>query len=217
MEMNYLDVLKRCELFRNVIESDIRLIIKTVDPKLKSFDAGSVVLKADSQTKDFCIVIKGCLNEDNYKYYKPGDVFGLKLAATGSINRCCIWADEDTQVLYINYKKLMKCSGLDMPFFYRITENITANLSTENLYLRDRLRILSKTTLKLKLMEFFRFQSILHGDNILSLSMSRLEIANYLCVDRCSLSRELTKLKKEGYIDIERQRIIIKPALLQKK
>ena len=111
----------------------------------------------------------------------------------------------------------MKCSGLDMPFFYRITENITANLSSENLYLRDRLRILSKTTLKLKLMEFFRFQSILHGDNILSLSMSRLEIANYLCVDRCSLSRELTKLKKEGYIDIERQRIIIKPALLQKK
>ena len=213
--MDYIHILKRCDLFRNVGETNIEAILKAVSPKIKSYEKGETVLKADMPVKDFFIVLEGRLGGEYLGAVRAGKSFGIRLASSGLASPCNVMAEECTEIMLISYKKLIKCSGSDMPFFYRVVENIVKTVSEENIYLNERLRILSKTTLKNKLLEFFRLQSRTHGDNILSLSMSRLDIANYLCVDRCSLSRELTKLKKEDYIDIDKQKIILRPKCLQ--
>lgn len=208
--MEYIEILKRSDLFRNVDGDVIKDILENTGSRVKSYDKESVVIKKDSGFKEIGIVLSGRICIKGVGCYESGDVFGVKLAASHTVNPFEIYATEESEVLFISYSRLIKCAGGNFPGFYRIVENITGLISRENLNLNERIAVLSQNGLRKKLLEFFRIQRVIHGDDVLSLNMSRLEIADYLCVDRCSLSRELTKLKKEGLIEIDKQKITLK-------
>ncbi len=208
--MEYIEILKRSDLFRNVSGEVIKDILEETGMKVKSFNEGETVIKTEFGFREICIVLEGKVTINGIGSYECGRVFGLKLAAAGNINPFEVYAETAVTIMFIGYGRLIKCSGKDFPGFYRVVENIAGLLSEENISLNERLVILSKSGLRNKLLEFFRMQKIIHGDNVLSLNMSRLEIANYLCVDRCSLSRELTKLQREGLIEIDKQKIVLK-------
>ncbi|MCD7777499.1 MAG: Crp/Fnr family transcriptional regulator [Clostridiales bacterium] len=207
--MNYIEILKRSDLFKNVSGETIEGILEETGNRVKSYDEGSVVIKTDSGFKDIGIVLNGNVCIKGIGDYTPGRTFGIKLAAAKVVNPFEIYAAEVSEIMFINYGKLIKCAGKNFQGFYRVVENITELISQENLSLNERISVLSQNGLRNKLLEFFRIQKVIHGDNVLSLNMSRLEIADYLCVDRCSLSRELTKLRKEGLIEIDKQKITL--------
>lgn len=206
--MEYIEVLKRCKLFKNVGEENIVEILDSVGVKQKSFGKGQIIVKRGAVIKNIGILLNGSIAVEGCTKYFKGDVFGIEavLRKTGGSSE--VKAMEDCEILLLNLKKLLKISANGYSFYYRIIENMLEELSEKNTKNEERLRIISNYKLRNKLIEFFKVQKHIHGNGCFGLNMSRTELAEYLCVDRCSLSRELTKLQKEGIIKADKQKII---------
>ena len=74
----------------------------------------------------------------------------------------------------------------------------------------ERIGILTKKTIRDKLLEYFRIRSRKTGSRNIYLPFTFKELADYLAVDRSAMSRELSYLKDEGLIETIGKRIVLK-------
>lgn len=79
-----------------------------------------------------------------------------------------------------------------------------ADSSDKNTRLMAKLEILSKRTLTQKILSLLSFEAQRAGSLYFTLPMNRDEMAEYLCVNRSALSRELSLMKDKGLIDYDR-------------
>lgn len=75
--------------------------------------------------------------------------------------------------------------------------------------LTEKVDILSHRSIRGKLMSYFRIQSTKTGELSFSLPFSLLKLANYLCIDRSAMMREIKKMKEEELIAIEGKRVTL--------
>ena len=62
----------------------------------------------------------------------------------------------------------------------------------------------SKRSIREKLLSYLSIQAQTQGTRYFEIPLGRIELAEYLCVDRSALTRELVKMKDEGLIDYDR-------------
>ena len=74
-------------------------------------------------------------------------------------------------------------------------------LASKNLQLHQKLEILSKRSLKEKILAYLNIYATNSKNRNFNIPLSRNELADYLNSDRAALSRELSKMKEEGIID----------------
>ena len=63
-----------------------------------------------------------------------------------------------------------------------------------------RINMISKKTVRQKLMSYFEYLEEKTGSRSFETELSLSQLANYLCVDRTSLMRELRLMRAEGLI-----------------
>ena len=63
---------------------------------------------------------------------------------------------------------------------------------------------MSKRTIREKLLTYLSIQAQVQGSRYFEIPFGRVELAEYLCVDRSALTRELTKMKADGLIDYDK-------------
>ena len=68
----------------------------------------------------------------------------------------------------------------------------------------DKLEILSKKTLKEKILTYLSQLAQKEGTLYFVSPLSRLDMAKYLCVDRSALTRELSRMKEAGLLDYDK-------------
>lgn len=73
----------------------------------------------------------------------------------------------------------------------------------------ERIQILTKKTIRNKLLEYFRIKSDKSGSKYVYLPSTYLNLSDYIAVDRSAMSRELKSLKDEGFIDIDGRKITL--------
>ena len=72
-----------------------------------------------------------------------------------------------------------------------------------------RINIITKKTIRNKLLEYFNTNSYGHQKKYVYLPFNLTKLADYLSVDRTAMSRELKSLKDEGFIEINKKRITL--------
>ncbi len=70
--------------------------------------------------------------------------------------------------------------------------------------------ILSHRSIRGKLMSYFRIQSTKQGKLTFELPFSLLKLANYLCIDRSAMMRELKKLREEGVVEVDGRKVTLR-------
>lgn len=73
-------------------------------------------------------------------------------------------------------------------------------MSNKVVHLTEKVDILSHRSIRGKLMSYFRIQSTKQGTLTFQLPFSLLKLANYLCIDRSAMMREIKKMKDEEII-----------------
>ena len=63
-----------------------------------------------------------------------------------------------------------------------------------------RINLISKKSLRKKLMAYFEYLSELKGSESFELDLSMSQLSNFLCVDRTSMTRELKNMCDDGLI-----------------
>lgn len=120
----------------------------------------------------------------------------------------CIWAVTDCEILFLDFASLFSMEGGTCPFKMRVSTNLLREFADKARFLNDKVRILAQKRLRDKLKVYLQLQTGSREGRI-ELPFRRNELAEFLCVDRSALSRELSRMQQEGILSYEGRKIYI--------
>lgn len=121
-----------------------------------------------------------------------------------------IVAREETLVTIIDYSTITHFHGLDLPNYYTTFFTNLISLFIEITTERNqRIDILTKTTIREKLLEYFKITSKKMGSKHIYLPFSVSDLADYLAINRSAMSRELKTMREEKLITMKNRKITI--------
>jgi CRP-like cAMP-binding protein len=89
-------------------------------------------------------------------------------------------------------------------FHHRLIENMVHIIANKNRDLMRKVEVVSKRTIREKILAYLSIQAQSTNQRYFEIPLGRVELAEYLCVDRSALTRELAKMKEEGILDFDR-------------
>lgn len=126
-----------------------------------------------------------------------------------SKNEYDIIAKEDTELILIDYESIFQIEEKNKEYYVQFIKNLLQITLKKTEERNERIEILTQKTIRNKLLEYFNIMSNKHGSKFIYLPFNFIDLADYLAVDRCAMSRELKNLKEEGFIEIKGKRITL--------
>ena len=111
---------------------------------------------------------------------------------------------EDARILFLPFDRVMHSCTMACRFHHKLVENMVRIIADKNRDLMRKVDIVSKRTIREKLLTYLSIQAQAQGSRYFEIPFGRVELAEYLCVDRSALTRELTKMKADGLIDYDK-------------
>ena len=109
-----------------------------------------------------------------------------------------IIAQTDCEILFIPFEKVVNPCEKLCAYHLQLIKNIMKMISKKNSVLNNQIDIIGQKTIREKIMALLtEYQN---GEKVFEIPYSREEMAKFLCVDRCALSRELSKMKDDGIL-----------------
>lgn len=140
----------------------------------------------------------------------PGGVFGrnLAFAATGgdSLEVVC---RTSCDVLFIDYVHILKRCELACTHHSLLVQNMLRLIADNAQALSERVDVLSRRSIREKLLCYFRQLSEKAGGSTVTLPFSLSTLADYIATDRSAMMRELKRLREEGAIRTEGRKITL--------
>ena len=85
------------------------------------------------------------------------------------------------------------------------------SIGDKNVQLMEKIEVLSRKTLRDKILTCLRQQARQQGSRRFTLPFGRQELADYLCADRSALSRELGRMQAEGLLSFQKNTFQLPP------
>lgn len=188
-------------LFSEIEEKELIKLIKNLDAREYIYEKNRIIFNNLNSKKEIGIIIDGTANMEKYDYngnktiiekLEKNSIFGEIFSYYGDLS---IISTSKCKVLMIEYDNLMK--NLKN---ITLVNNIINILSNKILELNIRIEILSKRSIKDKLLTYILNLSKDNPNNICNLPFTYTDLADYLSIDRSAMMREIKKLKEDGFI-----------------
>ena len=135
-------------------------------------------------------------------------VFGSNISST-NVQDCQIIATEDTEVVVIDYIKLMNVDNSKHVYFNIFLMNLFDIINSKIKEKNERMRVLEKKQIRERLLEYFDIQYRKRYTKNINLPFTFRDLADYLAVNRSAMFRELKHLKDDKLIEMKDKRIIL--------
>lgn len=135
-------------------------------------------------------------------------VFGTNISATNNEN-CQIIAKETTEVLVIDYNKLINPKNVKHLYYNVFLTNLFDIINIKFRERNERIRILEKKQIRDKLLEFFEIKFKKTHSRVITLPFSLKDFADYIAVNRSAMFREIKSLKDDKIIDLKGRKITL--------
>lgn len=142
-----------------------------------------------------------------FEQLRKGGVFGDMLGYAWADASFFLVADEDSEVLYIDYEHIIKRCPNACTHHSIVVSNLVRLMSEKTQALSEHLEILSRRTTREKLMAYFLLLSAKAKSAYFTLPFSQTHLADYICVDRSAMIRELRHMSNEGLLEIDKRNI----------
>lgn len=146
-----------------------------------------------------------------FEQLREGGVFGDALGFARADASLYLLADEDCSVLYIDYEHIVKRCPNACTHHSTVVANLVKLMSEKTQALSEHLEILSRRTIREKLLAYFSMQAAKNRSAYFTLPFSQTSLADYVCVDRSAMVRELRRMHEEGLVEIERRNVKFTP------
>jgi len=211
----YTDILRKCLLFQNVDETELQAIFKEINAKTETYSKNqTIALEGDSCTS-IGIVLEGTVEIQKIflsgkiltiNKMSQGDIFGEVIVFSKlKVYPSTIAASSKSVILFINRNDISRMCSMNTD----VLMNFMGLLSGKILMLNNKIKNLSFDTLREKICSYLMDEYLKQKNKELILPLSRKEMAEYLGVQRPSLSREFINMKDEGLIDFERNNVTL--------
>lgn len=202
------------ELFAHIKESNKMKILQFLEANTITFKKNNVILSNLRQENMICIVLEGYLQIVKNHYdgsrtiieeLKENDIFGT-MTSYLQHSEYIVITKEDSKVIVIDFKNIINIDETK-PYFIEFLKNLLSIMSKRIQEINDRMEILTNNSIRNKLLAYFKITSKKNKSNVLYLPFNYTDLADYLVVNRSSMSRELKNLKEEGFIEIKGKKI----------
>ncbi len=221
--LTYFEELKTSLLFNGISQKEAEDFFGGIPPRIKKFRKNDIIQGSAAGLKDIGIVIEGSaltIKEDaqgkNIILYliRKGGTFGEAFNYKNvQLNGLYLTAAKNCRILYIPVEKLLDVTPRSTSAQIKMLKNIPIIISTKLRKQLLRTTYLLKTSARDKIISFLEEESAVLESALTSGDMNKTLLANYLNMDRTTLSKELSSMQKEGLILIEKNRIVLlKPA-----
>lgn len=203
-------ITKNSPLFCGLDEADFKQAMQLLQAKKREYARGEYLKPAGAALPCFGLVLKGTVQVfmDDISGHSmimanvgAGETFGESLSylaiADGPMY---ILAASECSVLWLN-PACIRNPAAQPQESARLTallqNRFTALLAERALQMNQRIQILSKGSIRAKLVTFFAQQMARAGSSSFTVPFDRSSMATYIGADRSSLSRELAKMRDE--------------------
>lgn len=202
-------------LFDNISPKNKEKILKIVEANTVKYSKDVNVISGANAKNYIALIEYGAvqivLNDYNgnqiiLEDLESGEVFGTMMSVLNS-DECSIITKEKTTITFIDYDGINNSDLVRSEFYIIFIRNLLNIMSSQINNKNERIRILTKRSIRDKLLEYFKITG--KGAKRFELKFSFTELANYICVDRCAMTRELSHLKNEGFIKINNKQITL--------
>ena len=135
----------------------------------------------------------------------PGDVFCEEFAySEASALPITVIATKESEVMFIRSDSVVQTCHNCCSFHHKLIYNLMTGLAEKTIGFHKRMEIISKRTTRDKLLAYLSHEARRSKNGYFDIPFDRQELADYLEVDRSGLSSEISKLKKDGVIDADK-------------
>ena len=193
----------------NIEDFSNKLLSSCERVQLKKFEKNEIITTYIINRNQVCIVLEGSADLMRYDFngnqmvvekFNKFDVFGEIFYQINTNNELFVLAKEKSKILIFNYdifeKKCKKNCKMHEDLLIGLPNLVLTKVSDLNL----RIELLSKKTIRDKLISYFRILSEKNFSKTFTLPFSLTDLADYLSIDRSAMMRELKSLKEEGFI-----------------
>lgn len=175
----------------------------------KSFKKNQTITTYIQKRNQFCILLEGeadlvryDLNGDKsiIEHFTKNDIFGEAFYIVTTNNELSIEAKKNCEVLFYIYDNVYQKCRNNCKFHQVLSENFSELILDKITHLNTRIEILTKRTIRDKLLGYFSILCSRNLSKTFSIPFSLTDLADFLSVDRSAMMRELKCLKDEGFI-----------------
>lgn len=193
------------DVFNKMNKDEIDMLLKNIGARKLKFKKDSLIFSHPNDNELMGIILSGKVNVIKYDY--DGNKIIIDYLEYNSIigkpfiysNDISIIASCDSEILFVDYNLIIKNQI--------INENIINIILLEIAKRNERIELLSKKTIRDKILSYFNMMTEKLGKKYFYLPMTYIDLANYLLIDRSAMMRELKKLKNEKIIFIKDKKI----------
>ena len=210
----YLSELKTMKLFYGIQESEMTAMLGCIGAYLKEYKKNQYIITLEENVEAVGILLSGkvgMIKEDLWGNktllvsMQKGELFGESFSC-GIVKNATVSfvADTASMILFLPFSRILRTCNMSCKFHHRLIENMVTVIAEKNIVLMDKVDILSKKTLREKIATYLLQEASKQQSLYFDIPLGRVQLAEYLCVDRSALTRELNTMKAEGYIDFDK-------------
>lgn len=212
--MDCIDDIAGTPLFSGIDRNDLDAMLKCLGGYTKSYKKGEYISIENENVKNIGVVLSGAvqmIKEDVWggkailAVMGKNQLFGETFACgTETLSTVTFSAGADTQVLFMPFHRVLHTCSNSCAFHNKLIENMVTLIADKNHSLMEKLDVVSKKTLREKILTYLSIKSQQQGRDYFQISLGRIELADYLCTDRSALTRELSAMRDAGLIDYDK-------------
>lgn len=205
------EVLKDLALFRDIAPTEIETMLRCLNSRVRTFEKDEFVFLAGESAPKVGIVLAGLaqvIKENIHgdrltmRTLGAGEMFGETYASLGvRVIPVSVIALEETRVIEFELKSLVLTCESACAFHRKLILNLMRIIAQKNAVLSEQMYYLSHKTIRGRLEAYLLDCADKSGSLTVNLPFNRREMAEFLCMDRTAMQREMAKMKEEGILD----------------
>ena len=196
-------------LFKDITPDNKGKLLKLLETSNFTYQKGVNIAYLFKDKESIGLVISGSLDIIRIDYNGTRaiietifeeEILGTSLTSLLS-NDYEIITREDTKILWLDYYVILGINDIKYSYYNQFIKNLLMIALEKNTLKNERIEILTQKTIRNKLLEYFRIEALKNRSKIIYLKSTWQDLADYLAIDRCAMTRELKNLKEEGFIN----------------
>ncbi len=203
-------------LFDGISPADCTLLFDCLGCRIREYKKDCLIRLEMDLAGNVGTVIEGSVNmykQDIWgnrtllSYMQTGEVFGETFSfskITPEHEGVFFVTASPSLILFLPASRILHPCTNSCPFHHQLSKNMFAMISAKNRRLMERIEVSSQGSVREKILAYLSMEAQRQGKSSFRLPLRRTEMAEYLCINRSAMSRELTALKNEGVIDFDK-------------
>lgn len=198
-------------LFRGMSTAETSDALNALSAREKSYRKGDVLLLAGDTTDEMGLVLEGSVTVESNDIWgtrtilslvEPGGFFAETYAYLSNEPLLVdVTANENCRILFLRIGSVQNLSAEDTSSWQKkLISNLLTISFHKNLILSGRSFHTAPKTVRGRLMSYLNAVSLKQGSTEFDIPYNRQQLADYLNVERTALSKELSKMQKDGIL-----------------